>query len=63
MAFSVLLRVLFGFLVNVGTRGLRISPQHGLEDLAVVLVIYANLPNLPCNPFPCYQTVPRPPPK
>ena len=37
------------FLVNVGTRGLRISPQHGLEDVAVVLVIYANLPNLPCK--------------
>ena len=37
------------FLVNVGARGLRISPQHGLEDVAVVLVIYANLPNLPCK--------------
>ena len=33
--------------MNVGTRGLRISPQHGLEDVAAVLVIYANLPNLP----------------
>ena len=39
------------FLANVGTRGLRISSQHGLEDVAVVLVIYANL-NLPCHPFP-----------
>ena len=40
------------FLLNVGTRGLRISPQLVLEDVAAVLVIYANLPNLPCNPFP-----------
>ena len=38
------------FLLNVGTRGLRISLQHGLEDVAAVLVIYANLPNLPCSP-------------
>ena len=40
------------FLLNEGTRGLRISLQHGLEDVAAVSVIYANLPNLPGNPFP-----------
>ena len=29
--------------MNAGTRELRISPQHGLEDVAVVLVIYDDL--------------------
>ena len=51
MAFSVLLRVLFFGECTVGTRRLRISPQHGLEDVAVVLVIYSNLPNLTYNRF------------
>ena len=39
------------FLANVGTRGLRISPQHGLEDV-VVFVFAVNFQNhARCSPF------------
>ena len=52
MAFSEILRILLNFLLNIGTKGLRISPEHGLENSTVVLIIYTNLPNLSCNSFP-----------
>jgi hypothetical protein len=39
------------FLANVGTRALRISPKHGLEDVAV-FVFAVNFQNhARCSPF------------